>query len=1172
MYSLSARALQLLQEHEAEPEDDVAEPRRKRGGRGMAGSNQPKPTTWTWVMTQLMDLMRQYPGGLAEAAIHTELLQRRMRKQGKPDCAAVGGAGDLGVDAPTPATAATAGAAGPPGVATAGGGGAAGRGGAAAADVAVHLPRRISLPALLKVNNKRGGGAAEAQQPGAAEGSPTVVVRVAAVECLAPPAQEWGSGAPHETQGRSWLLHLQEEEGYRREQQQQQQQRQAAAGAGAGAVLCATAAAAAAAAAAAPAAAMHLHSALRLLVMGGTPVIAAGSRVRIGGVPMRRSPGPPDTPYAARLLPSRALVPELPPALVGPAVAGWAAAAAAAAAGADGAATAAAAAAGGGGAAAAGGGAPAWPRFDALVYGGSIRPLDEAVCGALAHVRPGSGQPLQGWLLAKVAAVGLPGLTEAGNYDGRVRRTIRLAPAFAAASPAPGGSGSSSSSSSAAAGSSTTTALVLVGDMVALGDLLLPDELVAVYEPMAVVFQAPAVAAATAASGAAAAAAAPGGSGPQGSAGSEGGAGKRWVEFMATADTIVAVLPPPASPSAQPPAVAAAVAEVTTSLGAAGPEAMDVDPAPPAAAGRVTVAPAPMQVGEGAEAEALTAVAAATALPAHAAGGLACLARRLPLPPPPACAAAVLQAAAAGVRPAAAALQRTALVARVEAILGFSNGFAKGTGGMLRALLADGSGGRAEVALHLARGSKLLSRVWPGHTLVLLGATHTAAPPPHHHQQLQPPPQQQPLLQLRWAEGGPGCELHSLSAMPAATTTPGLVRYTSLEALRRAAVAAAAATAAAGPAAAAGAAVAAEVEEGANAAARGWPAAQLRALAEAAAQLPDPRPGWRQQVPYLTLPYDAACLLGAADVTTITGAGPGRPGAVPAAAVAVAVPGPPGPAEAAGVGGAAAMSAHDGACCSLACVVGIRSVRVATHRVHRSCGRPTSEVELDFGFMEEEGGGGGGGGGGGAIATATAAAAAAAVVAAAAQDTPSKDQRMDGLWHCQLCGQDISAPEMEWAYAPGHLELELELSGRAEDGQQQQLGQGLGQAVAEADAPGAGPGAAWAVLVAADPGALQGLLGVSAAAFHALNSAGRQGAIKNALRDDKGRPRRFVLSVYPVPPAAAAAATAAGATAAVAAHPIGQLQGGHGGLPAPAAAASLDGCWAVAQVRGVDFA
>ena len=249
---------------------------------------------------------------------------------------------------------------------------------------------------------------------------------------------------------------------------------------------------------------------------------------------------------------------------------------------------------------------------------------------------------------------------------------------------------------------------------------------------------------------------------------------------------------------------------------------------------------------------------------------------------------------------------------------------------------------------HARTAPQLLSRVWPGHCLVLLGATLApphppppSPPPParqqqqhQQHQQQHHPNQPPQRLQLRWVEGEAGAELHSLTAMPAATTTPGLVRYTSLEALRRAAVAATAAAAEPAVAEPAVAAAAAGPPRGV------WPAAQLRALAAAAAQLPDPRASWRRQVPYLNLPYDNGCM-GAATAAASGGAAMAAAdlgvaaGSLATAAATADAPHGPEVAAAAAAGGGLLMAAHDGGCCSLAAVARIRSVRVATQRVHR---------------------------------------------------------------------------------------------------------------------------------------------------------------------------------------------------------------------------------------------
>jgi hypothetical protein len=61
MYALCARGYALLQDHEAAGDDDTARGRDTRP----RGERPPAPVTWTWVVTQVVDVLRQFPGGLA---------------------------------------------------------------------------------------------------------------------------------------------------------------------------------------------------------------------------------------------------------------------------------------------------------------------------------------------------------------------------------------------------------------------------------------------------------------------------------------------------------------------------------------------------------------------------------------------------------------------------------------------------------------------------------------------------------------------------------------------------------------------------------------------------------------------------------------------------------------------------------------------------------------------------------------------------------------------------------------------------------------------------------------------------------------------------------------------------------------------------------------------------
>ncbi|GLC65702.1 hypothetical protein PLESTF_000330800 [Pleodorina starrii] len=1118
-------------------------------------------------MAQLLDLLRQYPGGLAEPALMTEILSRRIRKQGKPDCADAGVWDGGGGDALSGRAAAVA---------------------AAASNAGTQMMPSAGGPAGGCSNSGDGGG----QRPTRHHplpSSPVVVAAVAYVECLSPPH---GSGPPFETAGGSWLLHL--EEGG-------PAVAGAAAAGGCGASLGSMGSAPGVGGVGGGAAVpMYLHSELRLLVMGRTPLVAAGRRVRIASVPPRSATAA-ASPLAERLLPGRYVVPELPAALVAPGC---------------------------------------WPHFDALRYGGTEpMMLGQASSGALANVAAGSRAGVNGWVMARVAGVGAAPPREPGAFDRHRRRLVQLVDP---AAPSGGGSG----------GGAAAATLVLYGDAVPLGDLLLPGEVIAMYQPTVFVHDPAAPPPVPPAAAAAAAAAA---------------AQREPLTYEHGPDTVLAVLPPgwaSAPPSSQPlppPLPAAVVAP------------MDVDGATAAAA--AAARPPPAITSSSSSQRWGSHSQAASQEPRHALLGLGSIGQQ---------GAGASQASAgggsgggAGVvdgRGAAAAAVgagancttvagadggtcRTVVVARVQALLGYSHGAGTSHGGRLRALLSDGTGAVA-VEMQLARGSKVLSHMREGHVVMLLGAVPLPAaasaaaaglaasaaaallghippraagasaipsarpPQPQSQPQSQPQPQVQVLF---WSEAALGSEAHSLTAMPAQVTTPPLVSYTCLAALRLALRNHApqrlmqqqrwrqqqsSSGQEHGPPA-----VGHRRLQGcdpnqtnsqqhrqpfsqqqqqqqqqwphlqqqlqrqsAPPPSLPWPADALHALAEATRQLPDPRRVWGRDVPYIQRPFrlgepDGEAPEPAAARPDSGGAGgDGLGPALSSAAAAAAAGGPalgghrrsPAAAPGAGAGGAggaaaapvgelaaAAECGPDGWCGALACVAVVRSAQVATQRVHRHCGRPVSRAAsmfldlMDFDDMDEEGSGGGGGAtgaGAGAAAAGGPGAGGGAGLAAPAdgpqasshpaqqqqqqqqqQDTPSKDQSMDGLWECAFCGLDLVKDDLQWHYT-GSLTLEdvsvaaPSAAATAAPGPQRH-GAAAASAAAAAGACGGGGGcaAAGAVTLPADPEALHSLLGVSAAAFHSLGTARRRRFVESCLVDRRGVTRRCVVAIYPKP-------------------------------------------------------
>ncbi|KXZ49672.1 hypothetical protein GPECTOR_20g529 [Gonium pectorale] len=712
MYGLAHRALQLLQERDTQPDDDVGDSRRGKQARGTNRAR--KPTTWTWAMAQLLDLLRQYPGGLAEPAIMTEILSRRIRKQGKLDCSAAG-PWDGGLDA---AGALAARPSLPPGGATSAAAAASGGGGPAAGPsgsgvVGQALPGQVSLAALTK-----GAGRAAGPQAAAAQlSAPTAVAVVADVECL---RQPHGAGPPYETAGGSWLLHLGEDDG---------RGGGPSGGPGGGSAV-----------------SMHLHSELRLMAMGRNPLLAAGRRVRLTGVPPRTGNGAAG-PQASRLLPARFLVPELPRPLL-----------------------------------AAGGG---WPHFDALRHGGNEPlPLHQASHGALASLAPGSRASVTGWVLARVAAVAPPPPRQPGVFDRHRERVVQLVDSGGAiTSGAAAGTAATAAATSAAAASPATAPLVLYGDCVALGDLLLPGDLIAIYQPGVLVLSDAAAAAAAAVVTTAAA--------PR---------ERERLVYEHGPDTLVVVIEEEAAGGANGGGGGTGagpggdgLSEEAQRGGAPGPAAMEVDcgaagpwPLRDQGQGRDqdqgllqqpqqlqwragTLATGSAGVGVG-SAGARGILSQGAGPPSHAVLGLGGAAGRAagaaaggsPEGSPAGTGGGAAAASAAGAVSAAIPVSggRTVLVGRVETLLGFSHGAGSKHGGRLRALLSDGTG-CAAVEMQLAAGSKAPVALATSPVIAASGGGGAV-----HAGQIQT---------MVWAEAGAGCEAYSLTAMPATITTPPLL-------------------------------------------------------------------------------------------------------------------------------------------------------------------------------------------------------------------------------------------------------------------------------------------------------------------------------------------------------------------------------------------------------------
>ncbi|GIL50511.1 hypothetical protein Vafri_6689 [Volvox africanus] len=436
MYGLAHRALELLQERDAQPEDDVDNRRSREASKVLRTR---KPTTWTWVMAQLLDVLRQYPGGLAESALMTEILARRLRNEGKLDCAAVSawnGGPDGTIIQPFPVMNAVDGLIVQAPSIGAPSGGSSGRAGSTSSNgdgpygsssvvgVGGFLPGQITLNALTKAQRTAALGQASSLKTS----STVVVASVACLECLSPP---YGSGPPFETTGGIWLLQL--EEGG-----------PAAAAAGGGkSALASRGVGPGIAGAATTVIPMYLHSELRLLVMGRMPLLAAGRRVRIAAVPPRSSRAA-ARPLAERLLPTRYMVPELSASLLAPGC---------------------------------------WPHFDALRNGGTDpMSLQRASEGAMEAVLPGSRAKIGGWVLARVVSIGAAPLREPGAFDRHRKRIIYLAD--------PDGSSEAADAASVPGAASITTTLGLYGDAVQLGDLIIPGEVVAIYEPTVFVHEA----------------------------------------------------------------------------------------------------------------------------------------------------------------------------------------------------------------------------------------------------------------------------------------------------------------------------------------------------------------------------------------------------------------------------------------------------------------------------------------------------------------------------------------------------------------------------------------------------------------------------------------------------------------------------------------------------------
>ncbi|GIL50510.1 hypothetical protein Vafri_6689 [Volvox africanus] len=1038
MYGLAHRALELLQERDAQPEDDVDNRRSREASKVLRTR---KPTTWTWVMAQLLDVLRQYPGGLA----------------GKLDCAAAPSIG-----APSGGSSGRAGSTSSNGDGPYGSSSVVGVGG--------FLPGQITLNALTKAQRTAALGQASSLKTS----STVVVASVACLECLSPP---YGSGPPFETTGGIWLLQL--EEGG-----------PAAAAAGGGkSALASRGVGPGIAGAATTVIPMYLHSELRLLVMGRMPLLAAGRRVRIAAVPPRSSRAA-ARPLAERLLPTRYMVPELSASLLAPGC---------------------------------------WPHFDALRNGGTDpMSLQRASEGAMEAVLPGSRAKIGGWVLARVVSIGAAPLREPGAFDRHRKRIIYLAD--------PDGSSEAADAASVPGAASITTTLGLYGDAVQLGDLIIPGEVVAIYEPTVFVHEA-----GTAAHGE-----------------------RQALSYEHSPDTILAVIPSvriQVPNACQPmPSGGTTHMELDGELSAA---ATTAHLRPEGAAVPAPEIPGPQQYSD----RSLDPLSlCASQVPSHAFQGLGSFGRRLDMgrSQMSGCCAIPAPGMTSGYKTVTeAGVGRTVVVARVHAVLGYVHGAGTTHGGCLRVLLNDGTGSAA-VDMQLARGSKVLSHMREGHVVILMGAIQLPASSAAHKPLVASAveairgQEQLPSVNgsggvaasgdldheiqihtLAWFETEMGSEAYSLTAMPAHVTTPPLVSYTSLAALKLAHMQV--------------------IQQRLSQYHQPhqhpegwqdclipqqqlhWPTDILRALAAASCQLSDPRGAWGRDVPCLQRPFRLVAPVGNGDALKMgqcrqggdaadTGFRSGAPEAGATALTFSRSPLPKGaqilePSESGGGGGGVARElataavpagpgrsnlvacTPDGWCSALACVVEVRSAHVETHRVHRQCGRLVRRaasmfMDFDFDDMDNDSGAGmvGGsaaaGGGGGVCGAGTCSVAQAQGPASLpAQDTPSKDQSMDGLWECAFCGLDLVKDDITWQY---HGSLTLEDA-------------------AQAAGVGADTAASYAVTLPADPEALHSLLGVSAAAFHSLGTARRRRVVQSCLVDRRGLIRRCIVALYPKP-------------------------------------------------------
>ncbi|GLI63620.1 hypothetical protein VaNZ11_006635 [Volvox africanus] len=932
------------------------------------------------------------------------------------------------------------------------------------------LPGQVTLNSLTKAQRAAALGQASSLKTSS---TAVAVASVACVECLSPP---YGSGPPFETTGGMWLLQL--EEGG-----------PAAAAAGGGeSALASRGVRPGIAGAATTVIPMYLHSELRLLVMGRMPLLAGGRRVRIAAVPPRSSRAG-ARPLVERLLPTRYMVPELSASLLAPGC---------------------------------------WPHFDALRNGGTDpMSLQQASEGAMEAVLPGSRAKVGGWVLARVVSIGAAPLREPGAFDRHRKRIIYLAD--------PTGSSEATDAASVPGAASITATLGLYGDAVQLGDLMLPGEVVAIYEPTVFVHEA-----GTAAYGE-----------------------RQALSYEHSPDTILAVIPSvriQVPNACQPmPSVGTTHIELDGELSSA---AATANLRPAGADMPAPEIPGPQQHSDrSSDSHSLSASQA----PTHAFQGLGSFGQGLHMGRSQmgGCGALAAAGMASGYNKEAG-VGRTVVVARVHAVLGYVHGAGTTHGGCLRVLFNDGTGSAA-VEMHLARGSKVLSHMREGHVVILMGAIQLPASSAAHKLLVSSAVEALRVQEhlpsvnggggvaasgvldhaihvhtLAWFETEMGSEAYSLTAMPAHMTTPPLVMYTSLAALKLAHL---------------------QViqqrlwqyrqlhqhpERGQDCLIpqqSHWPTDILRALAAAACQLSDPRGAWGQDVPYLQRPFRLVAPVGDGDTLEIRQCRHGddavdvRSGPGGSAAGAMALTFSRSPlltgtdsleASLCGQGGVdgvarelttAAVSAGpgrsnlvacapDGWCSALACVVEVRSAHVETHRVHRQCGRLVRRaasmfMDFDFDDMDNDNGAGvvGGsamaGGGGGVCGAATRGAALAQGPASIpAQDTPSKDQSMDGLWECAFCGLDLVKDDITWQY---HGSLTLEDAAQA--------------AGIRADMHAA----THAVTLPADPEALHSLLGVSAAAFHSLGTARRRRVVQDCLVDRRGLIRRCVVALYPKP-------------------------------------------------------